>query len=239
MSLNRIVELVISQENQEPLFEIIFSDDHQIDRQKMLNFLSRLVKKADSSEANFHEIEEALRSIQNNGYCYQKFLECLKLALVSPDDPNYSTISLEHIDVLDIDVFWSMVPIAMKKCLGSNFAKATINNNQNYFSAMPADLNSKQIDCHQRCINSFNLDANTFSRKEYKELGVFLHSFHSKNRRPLTRKKNLKRVERRTKKIMQAYKLAHNGMKSNIFSDGRYKVPSQFSDYISKEFLAK
>lgn len=70
MSLNRIVELVISPENQEPLFEIIFSDDHQIDKQKMLNFLSRLIKEADNSGANFHEIEATLLSIQNNGYCY-------------------------------------------------------------------------------------------------------------------------------------------------------------------------
>lgn len=239
MNMEELVKLVVSEKNQDDFFELIFSDDNQIDREKLVDHLSRLVSDADDSKIDEERMGEVISSIWKNELCFKRFLMLLKQGLIDPDNEDYSDPSEIQLDVMDAGVFWSMVPIAMKKCLGVGLSKIKIENEINYFSEMPADLNQKQVDCHKRCIKSFNLDAGKFSRKKYKDLGVFLHNFHSNNKRPLTKKKNLKRVERRVKRIMQAYKVAHNGMGSNIFSDGRYKVPEQFSNYLHKKYLEK
>ena len=238
MIFNEIVKLAIKDDNQETLFEIIFSDDYQIDKQQMLNFLNSIVTSADENDINIEEAKDCLHIMQNDNSSYQNFLNCLKAELAAPD-PDYPNAKPESFDLLDKNIFWSMTAISMKKCLGSNNANAMITDLEQYYRSIPEQLNNAQKICHIECIKYFNMDANNFSREKNKELALYLHEFHSKNKRIKTRKKNLQRVKKRIKRIMQIYKLAHNRMPSNIFSKKRYKVPEQFAKSISTTYLTK
>lgn len=127
-------------------------------------------------------------------------------------------------------LFWQMYGISVKKCLGEGQAKRQINDIV-FFNVLPADINSYQKDAHFEILLSFNTNAQKYSFKCTPDLQYYLHPIHSRNKSPKTKKKNIRRVEKRAKRIIQLYGLKREG---SMFNNSRHLVPKQFADGIIK-----
>ena len=182
-----------------------------------------------------------ITELKANSFEYSQFLQTLKKRAVrairtslgynKPDDGD------DTYDTLSPDVFWPMMVIAMKKCLGQDNAQAEITDKNAYFHLIPESLNAAQVRVHNKCINFFAMDVSKISKKTWVDLRYYLHNLGSKNKKIKTRKKNLKRVEERIHRIMIVNRISHNGIQGNIFSQGRYLVPRQFEHALVKLFL--
>lgn len=127
-------------------------------------------------------------------------------------------------------LFWKMYGISVKKCLGVGYAKMQIPN-QDYLNIIPNGINLCQKNAHLETLQVFNTDVQKYSFKRTPDLKYYLPPIRSRNKSPKTKKKNIRRVERRAKRIIQLYGLKQKG---GMFNNGRHLVPKQFADGIIK-----
>ena len=188
-------------------------------------YLSKL-----SFPSDVQYVSEVISSLSasSNNRCY--FLERLSEILRrKSDNEKYEDLLIR----LDRALFWKMYGISIKKCLGAGNAKMDIPD-QDYFKAIPDGINSFQKDAHMETLQHFKTDVQKYSFKRTPDLKYYLHRIHSRNKSSKTRKKNIRRVEKRAKRILQIYGLKHKESKFNMFSNGRHLVPKQFADGIIK-----
>lgn len=232
--LEHILNCITTDGKKQDLLNVLYTDDSTIDKSTLLNFVQECLSPVDDTS-----LSQSIDLLYTNHDVYTHFLAKLKDKLVSQiiDDlgKEYDPLLFESIDAF---MFWSMYTIAIKKCIGAEHAGVKLSDST-YFDAIPDILNDYQRQSHNECIRSFNMNTNTFTLRNTPDLRLFLHSFHSKNKSYRTRKKNLRRVEKRAKKIVQVNKLAHNGKSKPTFSNGRYLVPGQFADAIVKIYINK
>lgn len=232
--LENILNCITTDEKKQDLLNVLYADDSTIDKSALLNFVQECLCPADGTN-----ISQSIDLLEANHDVYTHFLAKLKDKLVSQiiDDlgKEYDPLIIESIDAF---MFWSLYAIAIKKCIGAEHAGVKLSDST-YFDTISDILNDYQRQSHNECLRSFNMNTNTFTLRNTPDLRLFLHRFHSKNKSYKTRKKNLRRVEKRAKKIVQVYKLAHNGKSKLIFSNGRYLVPGQFANVIVKIYINK
>lgn len=164
----------------------------------------------------------------NDNMCY--FLARLYAKLMDIIDPERNKDLLIR---LNRSLFWQMYGISVKKCLGVGHSKEQIPDTV-LLSVLPADMNANQIDANMKTLLSFNSDAQKYSFKQTPDLGFYLHPIRSRNKSPKTKKKNIRRVEKRAKRIIQVYGLKHEGA---MFGKGRHHVPKQFADGVIKLYI--
>ena len=235
-----IIKAAIDDKSQKELFAILFSRDSFIDKRRLLSFLAEKVNNdAEKISADKVVIDEVLTELKKNRLHYDIFLTELKNALNRQirESLGYERLEDGAYDTLSPEVFWPMMVVAMKKCLGPKNARVSITDRKQYFNYISEELNPAQKKVHNKCIDYFANNADDFSISTNLELRKYLHPFHSKNKKIKTQKKNLNRVEKRINKIMQVYKISHDRIEVNIFSKGRYIVPCQFASYIKKVHL--
>ncbi len=235
-----ILNIAVADSSQSELFAILFSHDTYIDKQRLLGFLfEKIDTNGELSPDDRVAIDEEFNDLEKNKLDYDLFIVGLKNKLLFQirKSLDYKRLTDGAFDTLTPEVFWPMMVIAMKKCLGSKNARAKITDRNHYFDLVSEELNLSQEKTHNKCIDYFSNNADVFSISTNSELRKYLHPFKSKNRRLKTQKKNLRRVEKRINKIMQVYKISHDRIDGNIFSRGRYKVPEQFADCIRKIYL--
>ena len=232
-TLDIILNTITSDDKKNGLLDVIYANDLSIERSDLIKYIRESMNPISTKE-----IEECINLLDTVYDHYAFFLVKLREKLVSQivedlgKDYNFFDISS-----IDNFTFWAMFAIAVKKCIGSEYANTTLSPST-YFSKILINLNQYQKNAHDDCITSFNMDANTFTLKNTPDLRLFLHSFHSNNKTLRTRKKNLHRVERRVKKMVQVSKLAHNGKSKVMFSNGRYMVPEQFATIIENLYIS-
>lgn len=229
---NYLVKLAAKEENFPELFKIIFSCNHGIDHQQMLNFLHAVVmREPDAPES----LPESIDSLQNDKELFNNFLSALhaETSRKLKREAGYTQVPGKiYNEAMTPAIFWMMMAISMKKCLGTGHAKDVVP-----FSA-PSPMNGDQKRAFKDSVDSFNLNADKFTLKDNKYLCVFLHKFHSKNKQARTRKKNLRRVTRRVEKMMQVYQLAHNNSQRSMFSNGRHEIPSKFDEFLTSKYFS-
>lgn len=234
--LKNLVKLAAKEENFPELFQIIFSCNDGIDQQRMLDFLNQSVNNAPDLAAT--SLPAVIGSLQKDKELFESFLSELleETSRKFSREPGYDRdLGTVYNEAMTPAIFWMMMAVSMKKCLGTEHAKDTVIS-QALFNKFQS-LNHDQKRTHQECINAFNYNADSFTFKNNKYLGVFLHKFRSKNKRVKTRKKNLHRVTRRVKKMMQIYKLSHKGSGHSMFSNGRHEIPDQFDAFLLSEYF--
>ena len=220
------------------MLRICFHDDDCIDKKLLLSFLRKRITKAGIPQADKNRVLSFVEKIDGDETEYIVFLHILKKRIVQKLlDSSGDQLRDDDFDSLSSVLFWPMVVVAMKKCLGRGNSRAVISDTNLYYSFIPMQLNRSQKGTHDNCIEIFSHDADKYSVDEFKELRVFLHSFGSKNKKRKTRKKNLNRVVKRVHRVMQINKISHHNLPGNIFSEGRYLVPKQFADCLKKMFL--
>ena len=232
LPMNEILNEITSDKVRDSLLEILYFNDSTIDKTAFLKFVRKSCTPTDDAA-----VVDYINSLDTDQTKYAYFLIKLRDKLVDQiSDDLGKRCDLFSITSIESAVFWSMYAIAVKKCIGIEKAKETLVESA-YFGAVSDSLNSYQKKSHNECLKAFNMDANRFKLKDTIALRMFLHPFHSKNKALKTRKKNLHRVEKRAKKIVQVDKLARGGKSRAMFSNGKYLVPKQFADAIVKLYL--
>lgn len=231
--LDIIIQDAIGDDNVDRLLDVLFSKEEGIDSEGLISFIRERALMY-SSQYNLDtnkKIAEYIEQFSGDNSKQEKFLRQLGVALSSQ-----ITQSQSELTKLDYITFWSMFAIAEKKCLSSPTAEIT--DFVDFFEMLPP-LTEQQKKAHDFCVKVFNCNADSFSLKDNTSLRFFLHPFHSKNKRMRTKKKNLHRVLKTTKKIMQINKINHRKNSYNIFSGKSYIVPEQFTKIIINLFLSK
>lgn len=227
-----IIQDAISDDNTDRLHDVLFSRGDGIDNEKLISFL----RERASMYSSKYDIEtnkciaEYIDQLSTDNCKQEHFI--LHLGAELSHQVTHFPSELTKYDYM---VFWSMFAIAEKKCIGLPAAKIT--DIQNYFKLL-SPLTQQQENAHTACIKYFNLNADSFSLKQNPQLRLFLHPFHSKNKKLRTKKKNLHRVLRPTKKIMQINKINHRKSSYNIFNGRSHIVPEQFTKIIVDLFLS-
>lgn len=227
-----IIKDAICDDNIDCLFDVLFSKEDGIDNVALISFIKKRASIYSSEyDADTNKnIAEYIDKLSTDNSRQESFV--LKLGA---ELSTQITSSQSELTKLNYMVFWSMFAIAEKKCIGSPTAEIT--DLSNFFDMLPS-LTQNQINAHTACIKAFNLNADSFSLKANSQLRLFLHPFHSKNKRLRTKKKNLNRVLKTTKKIMQVNKINHRNNSYNIFSGKSYIVPEQFTKILVNLFLS-
>ena len=229
---NIIIQDAISDDNVDRLLDVLFSKEDGIDSVELISFIreraSMYISKYDIDTRK--SIAEYIDQLSADNCKQESFVLQLGAELSSQITPSQSEFTK-----LNYMVFWSMFAIAEKKCIGSPTVKIT--DIPNYFKSL-SPLTQKQENAHTACIRAFNLNADSFSLKKNSQLRLFLHPIRSKNKKLRTKKKNLHRVLKTTKKIMQVNKINHRKNSYNIFSGKSYIVPEQFTKIIVDLFLS-
>lgn len=221
-----VVNDAINEDNIDELFKVIFADDLKIDFKKMSEFLNSrydVYCKQFSKDVQ-SEMKIFLEDIYTDPQKFDDLILNIKCLLVSEN-----SFSEDIINMIDSKIFWFMFAISVKKCVGQPLSK--IDNTEEYFSYMNVET-EEQKNAHIQCINAYSNDCNNFSLKRNPELCLFLHKFGSKNKKIKTKKKNVSRVVRRTKKLMQIYKISHRHNSYNIFKGQCHIVPEDFAKMI-------
>lgn len=224
-----LLDDISSEENFERLFNIIFADDHLIDKELVISFLQERVNVIESSlnESDKESIKNYIKKLRNDLDEFDYLLIKIQETLINPAD-QYLLLRLDY------SIFWTLFSISIKKCISSPLSQ--INNVNDYYSQVTLDTPQLRK-AHKECIDAFNLNSDRFSLKTDPMLKLFLHSFHSKNKKIRTRKKNLQRVLKTTKKVMQAKKINDRlNPRYNIFEGKTCIVPDEFTKYVIKYF---
>lgn len=223
---NIIIKDAISDDNVDHLLDVLFSKEKGIDSAELISFIKeRAVIYSSQYDIDTNKnIAEYIDQLSTDNYKQESFVLQLGAELSSQ-----ITSSQSELTKLNYMIFWSMFAIAEKKCIGSPTVKIT--DIPYYFNMLPP-LTTEQKKAHTSCIKAFNLNADSFSLKKNSHLRLFLHPFHSKNKRLRTKKKNLQRVLKNTKKIMLVNKINHRKNSYNIFSGKSHIVPEQFTKMI-------
>lgn len=219
-----------SEDNFDRLFDVIFSNDYIIDHNLLVSFLQERysVIAPSLSDGDKESINTYINELSSDLDELNYFLIKIQRLLIDPDEHSLM-LRLDH------SAFWTFFAISIKKCVSSPSSK--IENTEDYYSQVTTNT-SQQEKAHQKCIAAFNLNSDKFSLRTDPMLKLFLHSFHSRNKRIKTRKKNLHRVLKKTKKIMQAKKINdRTNSNYNIFIGKTYIIPEEFAKYIVKRFI--
>lgn len=227
--INLLIQESISDKNADQLFEIIFDKDLQVDTKKLLAFLYDIADSLEGELTQKTDTKNYVKVLEDTDDELDYFLLKLRDALISPE-------SKAAFSKLDYTLFWNMFAIAEKKCIGAPYS--SIDDEASFFSQVIVDT-SEQKKAHKECINGFNMDSDRFSRATDPMLKLFLHPFHSKNKKLRTKKKNIHRVLKTTKRVMQAYKISHRHDSYNIFVGKCYVVPDDFTKYVVKTYLGE
>lgn len=231
--MDYMVQDLLTDDNIETLLNTLFISDKYIDFVKLIDLLeSRAKTYKDKFSAEEKEcFENVLEEMKTSRKLQMQFLFKLKDALMSGEDPNI-------LPKLDYTMFWSMFPIAIKKCLN---APTAVVNKDEYYSIVSAlsesVLSPEQVATHNLCIQNFNFNANIFPNS-LEQLAVFLHPMRS-FKRTRTKKKHLSRVLKKANKMMIAHKIMHRESQDIVFRGRAYKTPDQFTKAISHIFLSK
>lgn len=227
-----IIQDAISDENVDRLLDVLFSKEDGIDSVALISFIKeRALVYSSKYDSDINKnIAEYIDQLSTDNSRQESFI--LQLGAELSRQITSSQIELTKLNYM---AFWTMFAIAEKKCIGSPTLEIT---DLPIFFKMLPPLTPKQEDAHTACIKAFNLNADSFSLKTNSQLRLFLHPFHSKNKRLRTKKKNLNRVLKTTKKIMQVNKINHRKNSYNIFGGKSYIVPEQFTKMIVNLFLS-
>lgn len=227
-----IIQDAISNDNADRLFDVLFSKEEGIDSLKLISFIrERAAKYSSNYDIDTNKnIAAYIDQLSTDVGKQESFVLQLGTELSRQITPSQSELTK-----LNYILFWSMFAIAEKKCIGLPNVKIT--DTQSFYDLLPP-LTAKQKKAHNSCIKAFNMNADSFSLKNNSSLRLFLHPIRSKNKRLRTKKKNLHRVLKATKKIMSVYKINHRNQSYNLFSGKSYIVPDQFTKMIIDLFIS-
>lgn len=229
--LTRLVQEIVNDTNAEQLFDAIFIEETGIDSKNVIEILQNclLSLKGELSVDDYEYASEYLAALPSNNQEMDYILLKISGALsAGVEDKDLATITSK--------TFWSLYAIACKKSI--SMPKVVFENPEAYYSQVSTDTRQQQK-AHQICLNAFGMDACRFDVKTMPGLKVFLHPIHSKNKKIRTKKKNLHRVLKTTKKIMQAHKIAHRNDSYHYFMGKSHIVPEEFTRSIVKSFLSE
>lgn len=223
---NELVEIIksLNESLEDEFFDICFSDPIAIDRNAVVQFLTDRVNES-ATHLDKDELRNYLLKMKSDDILFYSFFEDLYNGL---------PCRVERLPKFH----WMLMSIAMKKCLGEENARKQITDFKLYIGLFDDVTTAQQESTHKNCIGFFNTDVGKFSVGNVGDLALYLHCFRSKNKRIKTRKKNLRRVTRATKKIMLSYKIARNGRRDDLLSHGRHKVPDQVRNRLVRLFLS-
>lgn len=229
--LTRLVQEIVNDTYADQLFNAIFTVETGIDSKIVIELLQKclLLLKEELSADDYEYAGEYLAALPSNNQEMDYILLKIAGALtVGVDEKDWATITSK--------TFWSLYAIACKKSI--SMPKVVFENPKAYYSQVSTDTRQQQK-AHEICLNAFGMDACRFDVKTMPGLKVFLHPIRSKNKKIRTKKKNLHRVLRTTKKIMQAHKIAHRNDSYHYFMGKSHVVPEEFTRSIVKNFLSE
>ena len=216
-----ILTLITDDKYIDELLDAIYSETGNVE-DAIVAYLSNFSFPSDMLYTS--EVVSALSESRNNRCYFLKRLSDLVQSKIDSGKNKDVQISINRA------LFWNMYGISVKKCLGAGYAKTKIQK-KDYFDIIPDGINSYQKDAHNKTLQHFNTDVQNYSFTRTPGLKYYLHPIRSKNKSPKTKKKNIRRVEKRAKRIMQLCGLNQSG---SMFNNGRHLVPKQFADGIIK-----
>lgn len=221
------------------LYEICFSDDNRIDKDLFVEFLNNRVQTSSSiKDEDKKDIFKYIDEMKAKAELFDSFIRDYRNSFRSPHFFNNELPKMH----------WALMTIAMKKCLGDDNATAQItdfdlyvalyNNNKNNRDEKLVISTIEQKKTHSDCVYYFNnADAAKYTRETMMGLDLYLHKIRT-NSRYRTRKKNLRRVAKTTKRMMLLRKLSINGEQDENLIRGRHNVPMQMRARLAKLFLS-
>ncbi len=231
-----VVNDLTSGEGYIELIKLIFEDEKVIDSKKFTTLLLNRfeIYKNSLDKKSRKELFDFLNNLDGDDITVLFFMIENKIChLFDEEFKEEDNLDREKICKLNKECFWFLFSVACKKCIRK--PKATIENRGEYFSILTT-YTDQQKEAHEMCIDDFNLDSSSYTTKSIYCLDQFLHKLKN-TKDPLKKKKDLKRVLRRTDKIMQINKLAHRKSEYNIFMGKAQEVPKQFGKYVIYKFL--
>lgn len=228
-----MVQDLLKDENIETLLDALFISDEYVDFDKLLNLLE---SRAGTYKKNLSADEKECIDDMLKGISSSRKLQILLLFTIK--DALKPEVRPDTLAKLDYTMFWSMFPIAIKKCLNSPTA---VVNRDDYYTFVKTlsvrELSLAQVTAHDTCITNFNYDANKFPNN-LEQLAIFLHPMRS-FKKTRTKKKHISRVLKKANKIMIAHKILHRESQDIVFKGRTYKIPEQFAKAISNNFLSE
>ena len=221
----------IMENAKDELETLIFEEERTVNQNK---FVELLRKRYETYKDNLDDedrkiIYDYLTTLNKKEIDYLLFL--IEDHLCSSEGKD--DLDPDKIEQLDWDCFWFPFSIACKKCI--NNPTAEIVNREDYFKFVQITT-SQQREAHITCVEGFGMDCRKYTRQSLYCLDQFMHPIrYSKSIK--RKKKNINRVLRRTKKIMQINKLAHRNGEYNIFIGQTQIVPEQFVKYVINNFI--
>lgn len=228
--INAIVEDITGDGCADDLNEALFSNDKNIDYDKLLSLLEFRYEyySGKLTDEEKEMVRDYLCNIQDN----ENELEYLIFSIENKLSEDES-LAKEKIIALEFTAFWILFSIACKKCVDDSNAKFIDHSN---FLERFVITTDQQKEAFLLCKKGFEMNSKRFSRGKTYNLDLFLPTIRS-NKNIKKKKKNIHRVLRRTKKIMQINKMAHRNNGYNIFMGKTYLVPDQFVKTVINDFM--
>ena len=206
---------------------ILFSTEDKIDKNSIISLLlNRFSNYKDSfSESEQIDIENYINNLFNPNM-FSDFIKCLEMGIIKNEG-----FDIKDIIIIDRSIFWKLYSVAIKKCtFPDNIDLPDFSIYSNY-----ATLKSKeQKDAHKICHNYFNKDVSEYTEKNIPALKIYFIPFSVRNSKYRTKKKNINRVKKKAKKLMQVLRLHHNNIKYNMFSGKSHIVVDEFASIVIK-----
>ena len=225
-----IIEDITADDCADDLNEALFSNDNNIDYDKLLSLLESRYeyysgKLTDEEKKVVHDY---LCSVKDSKDELEYLIFSIENKLSEDDSlPKEKIISLEFM------AFWMLFSIACKKCVDDPTAK--FNDHSNFLERFVITTD-QQKEALLVCQKGFEMNSERFSRRKTYNLDLFIPTIRS-NKNIKKKKKNIHRVLRRTRKIMQINKIAHRNNSYNIFLGKTYLLPDQFVKNVIDEFI--
>lgn len=227
-----IVEDLIKEECSEMLFEVLFESEKGINMSKMIDFMIERfnVYKNEYSLSEQNEIVNYIDCVRKSQKMFDEFIMEIKESLTEQYE-----FDAGEIGKLDYNRFWHMYAVAIKKCTGM---RNDVLDENEYFKdeylKKVKEITPRQKMAHRACIQGYAYDSNKISKKDHPELNLFMHEIHIRSRKKMAAKRYIERVWKRTKKLMQIYKIRCRFDEYNFFKGKCEKVPYDFAKVIKR-----
>lgn len=222
-----IVEDLIKEECSEMLFEVLFASEKGINMSKMIDFMIERfnVYKNEYSLSEQNEILNYIDCVRKSQKMFDELIMEIKESLTEKYE-----FDAGEIGKLDYSKFWHMYAVAIKKCTSMH---NDVLDEYEYFKNVNATTLRQKM-AHKACIKGYSYDSNKISKKGHPELNLFIHGINIRSRKKMVAKRNIERVWRRTKKLMQIHKIRCRFDEYNFFIGKCEKVPRDFADVIKR-----
>ncbi len=220
-----IVDDAIKEECSDKLFEALFATEVGVDTQKMIDFIIDRF----ASQKNKYSLDEQ-KDIQNYIDCVRESKKLFDELIVAIKESLIGQYEFDagEIGKLDYNKFWHMYAVALKKCI---IMHNDVIDHDEYFKMVKVTTPRQRM-AHETCIEGYAYDSNRIYKKDHPELQLFMHGINIRSKKKNIAKKNIERVKRRTRKLMQIYKIKCRFDKYNFFIGKCDQVPNDFASVI-------